>query len=297
MNYKAQIDTVLHYINSQIQKDWSAEADNAFNNATSIAQLADIACLSKRNFQLMFKSYMKETVKQYVNRLRTEYGLYLLKKNVLSQKEIAEHIGWANETAFYNAFKKKFTQSPTKYKVEKFEKLHTPDIECYQIDYTLIELPETPIIFFLYQGSYVDYISELFEEDSWNKLYEYAEQNHLLSSKEEYWGICYDDCDITADEKCRFYAGLTVNNLPQIKITYEIKTMYLPKANCAVYTHKGPYDKLESFYNAILQQIPKGYDLSEGLILERYLNSIAETSEEEGLLTEVLLPVIPNLLQ
>ena len=41
---------------------------------------------------------------------------------------------------------------------------------------------------------------------------------------------------------------------------------------------------------------PKGYDLSEGLILERYLNSIAETSEEE-LLTEVLLPVIPNLLQ
>ena len=73
MNYKAQIDTVLHYINSQIQKDWSAEADNAFNNATSIAQLADIACLSKRNFQLMFKSYMKETVKQYVNRLRNEY--------------------------------------------------------------------------------------------------------------------------------------------------------------------------------------------------------------------------------
>ena len=58
MNYKAQIDTVLHYINSQIQKDWSAEADNAFNNATSIAQLADIACLSKRNFQLMFKSYI-----------------------------------------------------------------------------------------------------------------------------------------------------------------------------------------------------------------------------------------------
>ena len=56
MNYKAQIDTVLHYINSQIQKDWSAEADNAFNNATSISQLADIACLSKRNFQLMFKS-------------------------------------------------------------------------------------------------------------------------------------------------------------------------------------------------------------------------------------------------
>lgn len=88
MNYKAQIDTVLHYINSQIQKDWSAEADNAFNNATSIAQLADIACLSKRNFQLMFKSYMKETVKQYVNRLRTEYGLYLLKKNVLSQKKL-----------------------------------------------------------------------------------------------------------------------------------------------------------------------------------------------------------------
>lgn len=79
--------------------------------------------------------------------------------------------------------------------------------------------------------------------------------------------------------------------MPNLKVDNEIKAMLLPKAEYAVYVHKGIYDKLDSFYNAILQQIPEGYCLGEGLILERYLNSVADTSEED-LLTEVLLPVV-----
>lgn len=161
MNYKAQIDLVLHYINLQIQRDWSTEPDNTFNDATSINKLIEIACLSKRNFQLIFKSYMKETVKQYVSRLRIEYGLQLLKENRLSQKEIAEHIGWANDTAFYNAFKKKYVQTPISYRTDRFSL--SGDVELKKMEYTLMELPETPIIFFVYQGSYTDYSSDLFK--------------------------------------------------------------------------------------------------------------------------------------
>ena len=67
--------------------------------------------------------------------------------------------------------------------------------------------------------------------------------------------------------------------------------MLLPKSRYAVYVHKGAYDELDSFYDAILQQIPDGYLLGEDLILERYLNSVADTPETD-LLTEVLLPVV-----
>ncbi|MCL3849933.1 AraC family transcriptional regulator [Parabacteroides sp. GYB001] len=287
MDYQSHIETVIHYINMQIRHNWSLESDDAFNESTCINTLSQVACLSKRNFQLVFKSIMKESPGQYINRVRLEYGLQLLKEGRYSQKEIAERTGWTNDTAFYNAFKKRYLQSPAKYKSENF----VSDVISDTIDCSLLELSEIPIIFFIYQGSYTDFVSGCFEERSWELLYDYAQSNNLLPEKEEYWGICYDDRDITVDEKCCFYAGLTVRHMPNLKVDNEIKAMLLPKAEYAVYVHKGIYDKLDSFYNAILQQIPEGYCLGEGLILERYLNSVADTSEED-LLTEVLLPVV-----
>ena len=287
MNYKSHIETVLHYINMQIHRDWSLEPDGAFNESICINALSKVACLSKRNFQLVFKSVMKESPGRYINRVRLEYGLQLLKEKRYTQKEIAERTGWTNDTAFYNAFRKRYWQSPTKYKLDKF----ASDVVLDKIGCSLLELTERPIIFLIYQGSYVDCASECFEERSWERLYEYALSHDLLPEEAEYWGICYDDREITVDEKCRFYAGLTVRHLPKLKVTDEIKTMLLPKSRYAVYVHKGAYDELDSFYDAILQQIPDGYLLGEDLILERYLNSVADNPETD-LLTEVLLPVV-----
>lgn len=271
----------------QIHRDWSLEPDGAFNESICINALSKVACLSKRNFQLVFKSVMKESPGRYINRVRLEYGLQLLKEKRYTQKEIAERTGWTNDTAFYNAFRKRYWQSPTKYKLDKF----ASDVVLDKIGCSLLELTERPIIFLIYQGSYVDCVSECFEERSWERLYEYALSHDLLPEAAEYWGICYDDWEITVDEKCRFYAGLTVRHLPKLKVTDEIKTMLLPKSRYAVYVHKGTYDELDSFYDAILQQIPDGYLLGEDLILERYLNSVADTPETD-LLTEVLLPVV-----
>ena len=120
MNYKSHIETVLHYINMQIRRDWSLEPDGAYQDSICIDALSKVACLSKRNFQLVFKSIMKESPGQYVNRIRLEYGLQLLKEKRYTQKEIAERTGWTNDTAFYNAFRKRYWQSPTMYKLDKF---------------------------------------------------------------------------------------------------------------------------------------------------------------------------------
>ncbi|WP_245797082.1 GyrI-like domain-containing protein [Bacteroides luti] len=70
-----------------------------------------------------------------------------------------------------------------------------------------------------------------------------------------------------------------------------IKSMIISAGQYAVYTHKGSYSLLDSFYNAILNNLPPQYILGEGLILEHYLNSPVETTENE-LLTEVLLPIV-----
>lgn len=94
MDYQSHIETVIHYINMQIRHNWSLESDDAFNESTCINTLSQVACLSKRNFQLVFKSIMKESPGQYINRVRLEYGLQLLKEGRYSQKEIAERTGW-----------------------------------------------------------------------------------------------------------------------------------------------------------------------------------------------------------
>ena len=59
-DYKGQLINVLHYINLQIQKDWTNTDSNAFNQAVRKEVLAEIACMSPRNFQFYFKSYFKE---------------------------------------------------------------------------------------------------------------------------------------------------------------------------------------------------------------------------------------------
>lgn len=143
MDYQSHIETVIHYINMQIRHNWSLESDDAFNESTCINTLSQVACLSKRNFQLVFKSIMKESPGQYINRVRLEYGLQLLKEGRYSQKEIAERTGWTNDTAFYNAFKKRYLQSPAKYKSENF----VSDVISDTIDCSLLELSEIPIIF------------------------------------------------------------------------------------------------------------------------------------------------------
>lgn len=287
--YKGQIATALHHINMMVQCDWTNSDINAFENATTIEALAKISGMSKRNLHIYFPAYTNETVGQYKNRIRLEYALQLLKEGKYTQSEIAERIGLANDTALYNIFRKKLNTTPTNYKVQFLTEPTMQNIPA--IDNEIIELPETPVLFLSHIGNYDDYASALFEKSSWDKLYDYTLTNNLLPETEEYWGICYDDAGITDSEKCRFYACMTIAKPIKSRLTDEVKCMTLPLHKYAVYTHKGSYSKLDSFYKAILLNIPSGYVLDEGLILERYLNSSNDTEESE-LITEVWIPIL-----
>lgn len=49
-DYKGQLINVLHYINQQIQKDWTNTNINAFNQVVRKGVLGEIASMSLRNF-------------------------------------------------------------------------------------------------------------------------------------------------------------------------------------------------------------------------------------------------------
>ena len=290
-SYQGQIETILHYLNSMIQKNWTGKTADEFNRLISIPELAKMACMSVRNLQLMFKAYTSETLHQYIIRTRMEYAQQLLKDNKKSIAEIYEYIGFANQSALNNTLQKKYNLTPRELQKKLLETSHT--YPSYISPYRIVESETIPVLFLSYIGNYDTCSTVAFETYTWDCLYEYAKENSLLPDKEDYWGIAYDDTDITSLEKCRFYACIAIQkgigtNPP---LTSPIKHMDLPQGTYAVYVHQGDYALLDAFYETILKQLPQSYCLGETPILEHYLNSPTDTDAKE-LLTEVWIPII-----
>lgn len=286
-NYRGQISAVQHYINEQVQQDWTNSDNNAFNAATHKDILAKIACMSPRNFQLYFKSYLNETYGAYIDRIRLEYALQLFQDGDLSNAQIAERIGYANDTALYNVIKKKRNTTPSQYKLEVAKQLQPSAV---RVESRLEILEEKYVLFLSYVGDYSTFSSSKFEERSWDKLYDFAQAHDVLPDHEEYWGICYDNSNITDLDKCRFYACLAVTEHFCSKLTDEIKCMTIPSAQYAVFTYLGAYENLDKFYDQAIQNISEGYQLSDDLILEHYINSPTDVSSDK-LVTELWLPI------
>lgn len=290
-SYQGQIETILHYLDFMIQKNWTEKTADEFNHLLSIPELAKIACMSVRNLQLMFKAYTSETLHQYIIRTRMEYAQQLLKDKNMSITEICEYIGFANQSALNNALQKKYNLTPRELQKKLLETTHvypSPIPLC-----RIVESETIPILFLSYTGDYNTCSTVAFEAYTWDCLYEYAKENSLLPDKEDYWGIAYDDTDITSSEKCRFYACMTIQRGTGFSpsLTSQIKYMELPQSTYAVYTHQGDYALLDAFYETILKRLPQSYCLGETPILEHYLNSPTDTEVKE-LLTEVWIPIV-----
>ncbi|MDE7375068.1 MAG: GyrI-like domain-containing protein [Odoribacter sp.] len=290
--YRPQIDAILHHINLMIQHDWSSELSDSFNQQCSINKLSELSAISKRNLHIIFKSYTGEHLHKYINRLRLEYAWGMLRSGNYTNQKIAEHIGFANVTAFYNTFKKHFGQTPAQAKQASLPLRTIPSNpkHSFNLAYSIREINEKPLLFLPRIGNYELANTSAFEADTWDTLYQYATSHDLLPDEEEYWGICYDDTLVTNPDKCRFYACLSINTPVKSRLTSYIKSMTLPRQLYAVYCHKGNYTLLDTFYDAILKNLPPNYLLGEGFILERYLNSPTDTPADE-LLTEVWLPI------
>ena len=130
--YYPQLDAILHHINLMVQRDWSCEPSDSFNRQNSISKLSELSAISKRNLHIVFKSYTGEYLHKYINRLRLEYAWGMLKSGNYTNEKIAEHIGFANVTAFYNAFKKHFGQTPAQSKQVPLPLRTTPSGTCFQ---------------------------------------------------------------------------------------------------------------------------------------------------------------------
>ena len=81
------------------------------SNRLSLEELASVACFSHFHLCRMFKISTRQTLHQYVTRLRIERSQRLLLQNQLSVAEIAAAVGFGGQSQFTCAFRR-FTGLP-----------------------------------------------------------------------------------------------------------------------------------------------------------------------------------------
>ncbi len=146
-------------------------------------------------------------------------------------------------------------------------------------------LPEQKIIKVRQTGPY-----NKSAERAWKILCGWAAPRGLFTQSTRFIGIGHDDPSVTAPEKIRYDAAITVS--VDVAAEPPVEADILPGGEYAVCSHKGPYDKLEDTYKAIMGQwLPQsGREFRGGQTFEVYRNN-PDTTPPEQLLTDIHIPL------
>lgn len=105
--------------NSQ-QKDYLREAiayiEENYNQHLQVDQVAKLVGMSRSHFSRLFKRQTGFSPQEYIVAYRLEKGMQLLGDPALTQKEIADLLGYPDVSTFSRIFKQKYGISPGKFR-------------------------------------------------------------------------------------------------------------------------------------------------------------------------------------
>lgn len=102
------IDTALQYINEHYTE-----------STLSVKEIADYCCLSQFYFSRLFKDIYGVTPYSYITNKRLFYAKTMLTMSNVSIFQVAEKVGYRDQTVFIRAFRKKFGITPGNYRKGK----------------------------------------------------------------------------------------------------------------------------------------------------------------------------------
>lgn len=279
--YYERINVVIRYIDAHLGDDLDIET------------LAGVGYYSPFHFHRIMRAYLDEPLGSYITRLRLEYGAQLLRHSVEPVTLIAERVGYDNLSSFSKAFKKRFVIAPVEYRQKNIDLLKISHISIEQnamkflkdIQPKIKTIKAKKLIYAQALGAYNES-----SQKAWEQVCRYAKEKRLFGFRTEFIGISFDDPTVTESEKLRYNACLTVSK--EVKPEAEIGVMQIPEGKYAIFTHKGPYEELNSSYNYIFGQwmAENKIELRNEPCLENYLNT-PEKTKPEKLVTEIMVPI------
>jgi len=290
--YTKRILAVLVFIQKNLDEELSLE------------EYARVAHFSPYHFHRIFRGMVGESLHEHIRRLRLERAATRLKRTDWAIIEIALEAGYETHEAFTRAFRTLCGCTPSRYRRDNSVALvlspgvhyqdggSTNDLQLPAGGETMkvrIEQVEPMRVAFVrHVGPYHEV------ETAWERLCTRLGKDGLLGPGTKFIGICYDDPEVTAPEKLRYEACVTVDN--DFEAQDDVGVQTIGGGEYAVTTHVGPYSLLGQTYATLLGQwLPRsGRELRSEPSLEFYLNA-PESTDLEDLITDIYAPLAPAI--
>lgn len=108
MNYQVLINKAEDYIENNLSKRIKLE------------DIANAVGLSQYHFHRIFHTHSKETIAQFITRIKMERsGIYLVVNKEISITEIAYRYGYCDASSYNKAFRKHYHCSPSEFRNRK----------------------------------------------------------------------------------------------------------------------------------------------------------------------------------
>lgn len=272
------------------------------DNELSLEEYARVAHFSPYHFHRIFRGMVGESLHEHIRRLRLERAASRLKRTDMAIVEIALEAGFDSHEAFTRAFRALLACSPSQYRRDKGAGAACGDGVHYQegepmnelqlpvgdamMEVRIEKMEPMTVAFVRHVGPYAQV------RTAWERLCSRLGREGLLGPRTQFIGICHDDPEVTAPEKVRYDACVTIPSGFTARDDVGVQT--IGGGEYAVTTHVGPYERLGQTYAKLLGQwLPaSGRELRSEPSLEFYRNT-PESTDPESLITDIYAPLEP----
>lgn len=295
LTYQQRINIVLRHIEQHL------------DSRPDLEELARIACFSPYHFHRIFSSMVGEGVAAYIRRLLLERAAMQLGHSPESVTQIALGAGYDSVDAFTRAFRAHMGMLPSEYRRRKghLEAARRRDLGRPLFYHEMTSLPPMNVRVEKFPPRLVAAVRHTGAYDesgpAWGKLCAALGANGLLSDTSVAYGVSYDNPDITAPQKCRMDACVSLppellETCAELCPLLQNEDIFLRhiggEQEYAALRIRGPYTLLHPAYRSLFGMwFPQsGREPENDPGFEIYWNS-PQITPPADLLTEICIPL------
>ena len=280
-----KLQVVLRHIEESAAFDGICGKD--FNNATSVSSLALASELSVRSLRDYFKIFTGQSLVDYVSGRRAEYAARIFRLYpAVSKAQASYSLGFNCPNGIYRLMRKNGVVNidSLRSRIVNDSAIHLPFRKEY--------MSECLLFYKQLEAHYDECSTCEFETDNWDEIEVFVSTKFPKAKVSGYVGFAIDRYISDDKDSGTFISGVLFQGIRSSELNKDISGSIgwrlIPARKYAVFTHKGNYDGLTSFYDEVITTINNS-DLSVDITapyMEKYLNSPTDVPAEE-LITEL----------
>jgi AraC family transcriptional regulator len=250
LEYANRIHKALDFINDRLGEEIHLE------------DVARSAFFSPYHFHRIFTGFMGETPDDYTRRLRLEKAAKMIKsRKNLTITDIALNCGFSSSPVFSRNFKKYFKLTPIEWRNGKYHRIgfgkrtdSSPQADRArgrsfkgELKVEVVAMKPFRVAFMRHLGGYDSGTKRAFKN-----LMIWGESRGLIDRSTKIIGMPLDNPDITPQDKCRFYACISIN--ADVQVGGKVSEMAIPGGLYARTGFSGKAEEIDDFYGSFFRE-------------------------------------------